>query len=221
MLVGKLGIRLILLMGESVPLPAPYDVIKAVQSVEVTNDAESGDGFQMSLSLVKEKTLDYGLSRTKALKLGTRVALAGAGGALPGLVPSSARTAALPALFWRCILHTDEWQLSFSLDARSFRSAAMMVTLAWALIALISRSGSGSSNLAMSSMAAASRRRWRSRLNGLVSSSASSVAAKRVVNRPEYLPCLMALSFPGGCTHWVGGADAGHLHVYAAVEVAA
>ena len=83
MLLGNLSIRLILLMGESVPLPAPSDVIEAVQSVEVTNDAESGDGFQMSLSLVKDKKLDYGLLRNRALKPGNRVAIAVLMGAVP------------------------------------------------------------------------------------------------------------------------------------------
>ena len=47
MLTSLLGIRLILLVGETIPLPASYDVMSALTHVEVTNDVDQGDGFQM------------------------------------------------------------------------------------------------------------------------------------------------------------------------------
>ena len=83
MLTSQLGIRLVLWMGETLPLPAPYEVVQALQSVEVTNDSEQGDGFQMVLRMEKDRTLDYGLLRSPALKPGVRVVI----GALMGAVP--------------------------------------------------------------------------------------------------------------------------------------
>ena len=44
-LTSQLGIRLVVWMGAPVLTPAPYEVVEALQSVEVTNDSESGDGF--------------------------------------------------------------------------------------------------------------------------------------------------------------------------------
>ena len=38
MLASQLGIRLILMMGQTVPLPAPTPVMNALSRVEVTND---------------------------------------------------------------------------------------------------------------------------------------------------------------------------------------
>jgi hypothetical protein len=61
MLTSLLGIRLILWMGSTIPLPAPYSVISALQRLEVTNDADSGDGFQITFSLGKDQPADYGL----------------------------------------------------------------------------------------------------------------------------------------------------------------
>ena len=54
MLTSLLGIRLILLVGKTVPLPASYDTMAALSSVEVTNDAEQGDGFQITFTLSKD-----------------------------------------------------------------------------------------------------------------------------------------------------------------------
>ncbi|MBD2520094.1 hypothetical protein H6G93_35160 [Nostoc sp. FACHB-973] len=74
MLTSILGIRLVLWMGKNVPSPAPYEVLTALTKLEVTNDvAESGDGFQMTFSLGKDKTLDYTLLQSDALEPFTRV----------------------------------------------------------------------------------------------------------------------------------------------------
>jgi hypothetical protein len=61
MLASQLGIRLLLLVGNTVPLPASYAVTGALTRIEVTNDAENGDGFQMTFTLSKDSILDYSL----------------------------------------------------------------------------------------------------------------------------------------------------------------
>lgn len=61
MLASTLGIRLILLVGNTVPLPASYAVTSALSRLEVTNDSDQGDGFQMTFTLGKDRVVDYGL----------------------------------------------------------------------------------------------------------------------------------------------------------------
>jgi hypothetical protein len=82
MLTSLLGIRLILLTGQTVPLPASYDLMSALTQVQVTNDAQSGDGFQMTFTLGKG-VLDYGLLQSGALDPFTRVII----GVLLGAAP--------------------------------------------------------------------------------------------------------------------------------------
>jgi hypothetical protein len=60
MLTNTLGIRLVLLAGKSIPVPASYDVMNAFVRAEVTNDSKSADGFQITFSLSKG-TVDYNL----------------------------------------------------------------------------------------------------------------------------------------------------------------
>jgi hypothetical protein len=60
MLTNTLGIRLVLLVGKSIPTPASYDVMNAFVSAEVTNDSKTADGFQITFSLTKGIT-DYNL----------------------------------------------------------------------------------------------------------------------------------------------------------------
>jgi hypothetical protein len=74
MLTSLLGIRLIVLTGQTIPLPASYDVMTALTRVEVTNDAQNGDGFQITFSLGKGM-LDYGLLQSGALDPFTRVVI--------------------------------------------------------------------------------------------------------------------------------------------------
>ena len=61
MLAGILGVRLILWLGKNVPAPAPAGVLAALEKVEVTNDAENGDVFQMTFLVDKGKSLDFDL----------------------------------------------------------------------------------------------------------------------------------------------------------------
>src|SRR5215207_9460937 len=83
MLADQLGIRLVLLVGETVPLPAPADVVDAITRVEVTNDAELGDGFQVTFTLGKDQAGNYGVLDGGALDPPNRVVIAVAIGAVP------------------------------------------------------------------------------------------------------------------------------------------
>lgn len=72
--VGELGIRLVLRMGPVIPLPVPDVISRALDSIEVTNDNETGDGFQMTFVVIKDKLLDYTLL-TNVFNPGFRVAI--------------------------------------------------------------------------------------------------------------------------------------------------
>jgi hypothetical protein len=80
---SQLGIRLVLWTGEAVPTPAPYEVIQALESAEVINDSETGDGFQLVFNMQKDRSLDYGLLNNSALGPGNRVIIGALMGALP------------------------------------------------------------------------------------------------------------------------------------------
>ncbi len=82
-LTEALGVRLLLTMGPTVPLPAPYDVLRALESVEVTNDNEAGDGFQLVFRIEKDRSLDYRLLGNPAFAPGNRVVIA----VVLGIVP--------------------------------------------------------------------------------------------------------------------------------------
>jgi hypothetical protein len=83
MLASQLGIRLILLVGETVPLPASSEVMNALSQVEVTNDSELGDGFKITLTLGKDKAADYSLLKSGTFDPFNRVVI----GVALGLVP--------------------------------------------------------------------------------------------------------------------------------------
>jgi hypothetical protein len=83
MLTSQLGVRLILWLGQTVPLPAPAEALRALTRVEVTNDAQSGDGFQITFTLTRHQPVDFSLLQGGALKPSTRVII----GVLMGLTP--------------------------------------------------------------------------------------------------------------------------------------
>lgn len=83
MFASQLGMRLVLWMGSTLPMPAPLEVVEALDEVEVTNDSESGDGFQLTFHMTKDQMLDYGLLKSDALKAGNRVVI----GVLMGVLP--------------------------------------------------------------------------------------------------------------------------------------
>ena len=83
MFANPLGIRLVVLVGDTVPLPAPYEVTSALQQVEVTNDSGPGDGFQMTFSLARGGLADYGLIQNGTVDPMKRIVLAVLLGATP------------------------------------------------------------------------------------------------------------------------------------------
>lgn len=76
MLTSQLGIRLLLLLGDTIPLPAPYEVVRALTRLEVTNDDHSGDGFQITFALTKTMLGEYDLVQGGSLAPATRVIIA-------------------------------------------------------------------------------------------------------------------------------------------------
>jgi hypothetical protein len=66
-----------------VPAPAPYELMTALEAVEVANDAETGDGFQLTFGLRKDKTLDFALLTSGVVQPYNRVII----GVLAGVVP--------------------------------------------------------------------------------------------------------------------------------------
>jgi hypothetical protein len=83
MLASQLGIRLILLLGKTVPLPASREVMNALSQVEVTNDSELGDGFKIVLTLGKDKAADYDLLKSGVFDAFNRVVIGVALGPIP------------------------------------------------------------------------------------------------------------------------------------------
>ncbi|HEX4381429.1 MAG TPA: hypothetical protein VH083_00690 [Myxococcales bacterium] len=73
MLTSLIGIRLQLLIGATVPLPPPAEVMQSLQSARVINDSESGDGFQLTFALTKDPTGDFSLLSSGVLDAFTRV----------------------------------------------------------------------------------------------------------------------------------------------------
>ncbi|MBD2773371.1 phage late control D family protein [Iningainema tapete] len=77
------SVRLQLMIGATIPLPAPYAVVDALVSIEVTNRDEERDGFQMTFSLGKDSLLDYGLLFSGILDPPNRVIITVIIGVLP------------------------------------------------------------------------------------------------------------------------------------------
>jgi hypothetical protein len=74
--VGQFGIRILLLVGTKVPRPASYDLLSALNTVQVTSSDETGDGFQITFSLGKGKVPDYAPLRSGELDIFNRVIVA-------------------------------------------------------------------------------------------------------------------------------------------------
>jgi len=70
-----LGVRLLLLLGKTVPLPAPFAVMDAFTELEVTNNDRERDGFQIKFTLGKDTPLDYSLLKSGALDAGNRIVI--------------------------------------------------------------------------------------------------------------------------------------------------
>lgn len=83
MFTSQFGIRLILLVGRSVPRPASYEVTSAVTGVQVTNSDETGDGFQITFTLGKGNSPDYALLKGGELDIFNRIIIAVSMGVVP------------------------------------------------------------------------------------------------------------------------------------------
>lgn len=77
------GIRLQLLVGSTVPLPVSTDIAEALVEVEVRNNDEGRDGFQITLSLGKVPLVDYDLLQNGLLDPPNRVIIMVFIGVLP------------------------------------------------------------------------------------------------------------------------------------------
>lgn len=82
----SLGIRLQLLIGPTVPLPAPYPLVDALVGLEVTNRDSDFDGFRISFSLGKDTLLDYSLLASGLLDPPSRVIIMVFIGVLPQIL---------------------------------------------------------------------------------------------------------------------------------------
>ncbi|MGH9849952.1 MAG: hypothetical protein ACREBD_08840, partial [Blastocatellia bacterium] len=78
-----LGVRLLLLIGGQVPLPAPYAVMDSFVSLEVRNTDRGRDTFQMTFTLGKDSLIDYGLLLNGYFDPPNRVVIGVLIGALP------------------------------------------------------------------------------------------------------------------------------------------
>jgi len=73
MLKNTSGIHLILKIGPNIAQPASYDVTTALTRLEVTDNADERDGFQMTFTLNKVKSSDYNLVQDGTLDPKSRV----------------------------------------------------------------------------------------------------------------------------------------------------
>lgn len=78
-----LGVRLQLLIGPNVPLPAPYQVIDSFIALEVRHNDRERDVFDMEFSLGKDSLLDYGLLLNGYFDPPNRIVVAVLMGVLP------------------------------------------------------------------------------------------------------------------------------------------
>ncbi len=83
MLTSLLGIRLLLWAGKTVPTPVPSELLQAINRIEVTNDSERDDGFQMTFSLTKQKTGEFDFIQSGILDPDSRIVLGVIMGASP------------------------------------------------------------------------------------------------------------------------------------------
>ncbi|WP_394829216.1 hypothetical protein [Pendulispora albinea] len=85
-LVDRLGIRLLLLMGATIPVPAPAEVVRALTEVRVVRHAGGRDGFTLTFSIGKDKSLDYALTAAGATGVLNRVVIVALLGAVPDVL---------------------------------------------------------------------------------------------------------------------------------------
>lgn len=82
----SLGLHLILWIGPKIPVPAPAELVDAIQSIEVTNTDEGRDGFQITFAVGRSgpaDVSDYPLMSSPLLKPFNRVIIMVAFGVVP------------------------------------------------------------------------------------------------------------------------------------------
>lgn len=77
------GVRLQILIGATVPVPAPYQLMDALTTVEVENNDRDFDGFKLSFALTKTALRDFDLLSGDLLEPPSRVIIAVTVGVLP------------------------------------------------------------------------------------------------------------------------------------------
>jgi hypothetical protein len=83
MMNADAALRLQLLIGPNVPLPAPADVLDALVSLEVRNNDSGRDGFQLTFTMGRRSLADYALLSSRLLDPPSRVIIAVFVGVLP------------------------------------------------------------------------------------------------------------------------------------------
>ncbi len=83
MLTSTLGIRLMLWIGPTVPLPAPAELLQTLARVQVTNDGGGRDGFELTFNVSRQGVADPLLMTRTLLAPKSRVVIAVAFGVLP------------------------------------------------------------------------------------------------------------------------------------------
>lgn len=83
MLESLFGIRLMLLLGPTIPRPPSADVMNAISHVEVTNDSSAGDGFQLTFACGRSGLGDYDVIKSGTFDPMTRVIIAVVFGVVP------------------------------------------------------------------------------------------------------------------------------------------
>jgi phage protein D len=78
-----LGIRLQVLAGATLPLPAPVDLVEALTAVEVQAGLEDHDTFRLTFTVGKGSSLEYGLLASGLLEPPNRLVLVTLFGAVP------------------------------------------------------------------------------------------------------------------------------------------
>ncbi len=89
-LQNLLGIRLLIFVGDCVPLPAPYEVTCALQQLDVTNDSGQGDGFQITFNLARSGLADYALLQNGTVDPMKRINISVLLGAVPEVLSDTA-----------------------------------------------------------------------------------------------------------------------------------
>jgi hypothetical protein len=83
MLTSLLGIRVMVWIGPTVPLPLPPEVSAALIKVSVINDSRAEDGFELTFALGKDLSADFSLLSAGTVEVFNRVSIAVVMGVVP------------------------------------------------------------------------------------------------------------------------------------------